>query len=91
MTEEQRKKKHELLTKISGLVQMASALGDAIDDEQTTFIAEAMKMVLIAGSDPLTSVRFSNHMVNYLNEEMLLSGELSVKDHLTKNEKFELN
>ena len=62
MNNEERQKKHELLNKISDLVKVASALGDAIDDEQTRFIAETFKLVLISGSDAETAKMFSEHI-----------------------------
>jgi hypothetical protein len=91
MTNEEREKKHELLTKIANLVRVASALGDTIDDEQTSFIAETMKLVMIAGSDPETSIILGNHIINYLEEMSMRKGEKTVNEHLTQDLKPQLN
>ena len=91
MTDEERQKKHELLSKIAGLVKIASALGDDIDDEQTRFIAETCKLVLVAGSSPEDSVLLSEHIINYLEEMSMRSGEKTAKEYLTKDFKFQLN
>jgi hypothetical protein len=91
MTNEERQKKHELLSKIAGLVRIASALGDDIDDEQTRFIAETCKLVLVAGSSPEDSVLLSEHIINYLEEMSMRNGEKTAKEYLTKDFKFQLN
>ena len=91
MTDEEREKKHELLTKIANLVRVASALGDDIDDEQTRFISETMKLVMIAGSDPDTSIILGNHIINYLEDMSMIKGEKTAVDYLTKDYKLQLN
>jgi hypothetical protein len=91
MTNEEREKKHELLTKIANLVRVASALGDTIDDEQTKFISETMKLVMIAGSDPETSIILGNHIINYLEEMSMKKGEKTATEYLTKDYKPQLN
>ena len=85
------KKKNELLTKIANLVRIASALGDDIDDEQTRFISETMKLVMIAGSDPDTSLILGNHIINYLEEMSMRTGEKTATEYLTKDYKLQLN
>lgn len=91
MTNEEREKKHELLTKIANLVRVASALGDTIDDEQTKFISETMKLVMVAGSDPETCIILGNHIINYLEEMSVRKGEKTVNEHLTQDLKPQLN
>ena len=91
MTNEEREKKHELLTKIANLVRVASALGDTIDDEQTKFISETMRLVMIAGSDPETSIILGNHIINYLEEMSMRKGEKTVNEYLTQDLKPQLN
>jgi hypothetical protein len=91
MTNEEREKKHELLTKIANLVRVASALGDTIDDEQTRFISETMKLEMIAGSDPETSIILGNHIINYLEEMSMKKGEKTATEYLTKDYKPQLN
>lgn len=90
MTEEERQKKHEILNKISGLVKIASALGDATDDEQTIFIAETFKLVLISGSDAQSSRLLSEHLINYIDEVSMLKGETKAQDYL-KDKAVQLN
>ena len=91
MTNEEREKKNELLTKIANLIRVASALGDDIDDEQTRFISETMKLVMIAGSDPDTSLILGNHIINYLEEMSMRTGEKTATEYLTKDYKLQLN
>jgi hypothetical protein len=91
MTNEEREKKHELLTKIANLVRVASALGETIDDEQTKFISETMRLVMVAGSDPDTSIILGNHIINYLEEMSMRKGEKTVNEYLTQDLKPQLN
>lgn len=91
MTNEEREKKHELLTKISVLVRIASSLGESIDDEQTRFIAETCTLVLMAGSDPETTLILSNHILNYLEEMAMKNGEKTTKEYLIKDLGVHLN
>jgi hypothetical protein len=91
MTNEEREKKHELLTKIANLVRVASALGETIDDEQTKFISETMRLVMVAGSDPDTSIILGNHIINYLEEMSMRKGEKTVSEYLTQDLKPQLN
>jgi hypothetical protein len=91
MNNEERQKKHELLNKISDLVKVASALGDAIDDEQTRFIAETFKLVLISGSDAETAKMFSEHIINFLNELEMRQGQKKVTEYFTQDVKPCLN
>jgi hypothetical protein len=90
MNQDERQKKHELLNKIAGLVKLASSLGTTIEDEQTIFIAESFKLILIAGSDPESARLLSDHLVNYIDEVSMLKGEVNAQDHL-KDKAFQLN
>lgn len=90
MNQDERQRKHDLLTKISDLVKLASALGDTTEDHQTIFIAETFKLVLIAGSNPDTARLLSDHLVNYIDECSMLKGEVEAKDHL-KDKAIQLN
>ena len=69
MDQENRKKKSEIFNKIVELVKIAGALGDSTEDEQTMFLAESIKVVLAAGSNPESARLLSDHLVNYLEEE----------------------
>jgi len=90
MNQNERQRKHDLLTKISDLVRLTSVLGDSTEDEQTIFIAETFKLVLIAGSKPDTARLLSDHLVNYIDECSMLAGEIEAKDHL-KDKAIQLN
>ena len=91
MTDEEREKKHELLSKIANLVKLASALGEVTDDEQTKFISETCKLVLIAGSDPEDTLLLSEHIINYLESQAMRKGEKTATEYLTKDYKVQLN
>ena len=85
MTNAEREKKKEIFLKIANLVQLASALGEVIEDEQTMFLANTLQLVLVAGSDVNDSRRFSEHCLNYINEKLMEKGELEVEKHLLEN------
>jgi hypothetical protein len=91
MTEEQRTKKRMIFTKITELVQLSSALGELTEDEQTIFLAETIKLVLVAGSDPVDCRKFSEHCLNYINDKLMEDGDLSVKEHLVENLPININ
>jgi|LakMenE18May11ns_1017448.scaffolds.fasta_scaffold9919250_2 hypothetical protein len=91
MNQEEREKKHEILNKIAELVKVASALGDATEDQQTQFIAETFKLVLMSGSDPETAKLFSDHIINYLNELEMRKGVKKVSDHFKNDVPLCLN
>jgi hypothetical protein len=91
MTEEQRKKKREIFSKITELVDLASTLGAIIEDEQTTFLSESMKLVLAAGSNPKDCAKFSEHCINYIYEKLMEDGEIEVKEHLITNLTININ
>ena len=91
MTDRDRQKKREIFLKIVNLVEVADALGQISDDEQTIFLANTLKLVLAAGSTPEDSRLFSEHCLNYINEKLMGDGELEVQDHLIKNVSFNIN
>jgi len=84
MTNEERQKKHDILTKLADLTKIASALGDEIDDEQTRFISETIKLVLMSGSTAEHARLFSEHVLNYLYELEMLEGQKEAKVYLTQ-------
>ncbi|NBW56721.1 hypothetical protein EBR43_02835 [bacterium] len=85
MTDKEREKKHELLTKIANLVRITSELSETMDDEQTRFISESMKLIMIAGSDPDTARILGHHIINYIEEMLIREGEKTVSEYLCKN------
>ena len=85
MTNAEREKKKEIFLKIANLVNLANGLAQVINDEQTMFLANTLQLVLVAGSDVNDSRKFSEHCLNYINEKLMESGELEVKEHLLEN------
>jgi hypothetical protein len=46
---------------------------------------------MIAGSDPDTSLILGNHIINYLEEMSMRTGEKTATEYLTKDYKLQLN
>jgi hypothetical protein len=86
MDQENRKKKSEIFNKIVELVKIAGALGDSTEDEQTMFLAESIKVVLAAGSNPESARLLSDHLVNYIEEEQMSQGVTKARDHLKEKQ-----
>ena len=84
MTNEEREKKHDILNKLANLTKIASALGEEIDDEQTKFISETVKLVLMSGSSAEHSRLFSEHIINFLYELEMMEGHKDPKEYLTQ-------
>ena len=58
-----------------------SDLGEANNDSQINFIAQTMKVVLLAGNDANHAELMGVHVVNFLNELGMLNGERTVTEH----------
>jgi len=58
-----------------------SDLGEANNDSQINFIAQTMKVVLLAGNDANHAELMGVHVVNFLNELEMLNGERTVTEH----------
>lgn len=82
MTEDHRKMKEEIFGKISSLIKMAEALGVASDDDQTIFVSESLKIVLQAGSQPNSATLLTDHLVNFIDDWNMLSGNVEAVEHL---------
>jgi hypothetical protein len=91
MTDRDKQKKREIFLKIVDLVEVADALGQVSDDEQTIFLAQTLKLVLAAGSTPEDSRLFSEHCLNYINEKLMENNELEVEKHLVENVAININ
>ena len=58
-----------------------SDLADANDDSQIRFIAETMKVVLLAGNNADHAELMAYHIGNFLNELRMLEGDRTVAEH----------
>lgn len=86
MNENDRKQKSQIFNKIVELVKLADVLGSSTEDEQTMFLAESIKLILAAGSSPESARLLSEHLVNYIEEEQMISGEIDVHEHLKEKQ-----
>ena len=59
-----------------------SDLADANDDAQIRFIAETMKVVLLAGNNADHAERMGRHVCNFLGELEMVNGECTAAEHL---------
>jgi hypothetical protein len=59
-----------------------SDLADANDDAQIRFIAETMKVVLLAGNNANHAERMGRHVCNFLGELEMVNGECTASEHL---------
>ena len=91
MTDEERERKHELLSKIANLMKLASVLGGGTGDEQAKCMSETCKLVLIAGSYPEDTLLLSEHIIDYLESQAMRQGEKTATEYLTKDYKVQLN
>ena len=59
-----------------------SDLAEANDDSQVRFIAETMKVVLLAGNNADHAERMGRHVCNFLGELEMINGECTAAEHL---------
>ena len=69
------------LKKIMKDISDLADLGEVNNDSQINFIAETMKVVLLAGNDADHAELMGLHIVNFLNELEMLNGERTVAEH----------
>ena len=74
-------RKLNAIKKVMQDIKDLSDLGEANNDSQINFIAETMKVVLLAGNDVNHAELMGVHVVNFLNELQMLSGERTVAEH----------
>jgi hypothetical protein len=79
-------RKLNAIRKVMQDIKDLSDLGDANDDSQIRFIAETMKIVLLAGNDSDHAERMGRHVVNFLNELEMVNDECTAAEHLMKEE-----
>lgn len=86
MNQDEREKKREVFNKIMQLVKTAETLADTTEDEQTMFLSESLRLVLIAGSDPDSARLLSEHLIHYIEELEMLKGETQAVDFLKEKQ-----
>ena len=74
-------RKLNAIKKVMQDIKDLSDLGEANDDSQINFIAQTMKVVLLAGNDVNHAELMGVHVVNFLNELQMLNGERTVAEH----------
>lgn len=79
-------KKLQALQKVINGVENLSELGEANGDHQINWIAESMKVVLLAGNNSSHADLMSHHILNFLNELEMLNNEKSVREYFSQKE-----
>lgn len=74
-------RKLNAIKKVMADIKDLSDLGEANNDTQINFIAQTMKVVLLAGNDVNHAELMGLHIVNFLNELQMLNGERTVSEH----------
>jgi hypothetical protein len=74
-------RKLNAIKKVMQDIKDLSDLGEANNDSQINFIAETMKVVLLAGNDANHAELMGLHILNFLNELQMLNGERTVAEH----------
>jgi hypothetical protein len=69
------------LKKVMQDIKDLSDLGEANNDTQISFIAESMKVVLLAGNDAGHAELMAYHIGSFLNELQMLEGDRTVSEH----------
>ena len=69
------------IRKVMEDIKDLSDLGEVNNDTQINFIAQTMKVVLLAANDVNHAELMGLHIVNFLNELQMLNGERTVAEH----------
>ena len=69
------------IRKVMEDIKDLSDLGEVNNDTQINFIAQTMKVVLLAANDINHAELMGLHIVNFLNELQMLNGERTVAEH----------
>jgi hypothetical protein len=69
------------IKKVMQDIRDLSDLGEANNDTQISFIAESMKVVLLAGNNADHAELMAYHIGNFLNELQMLEGDRTVAQH----------
>jgi hypothetical protein len=74
------------LKKIMKDISDLADLGEVNNDSQINFIAETMKVVLLAGNDVDHAELMAYHIENFLNELRMLTGNRTTAEHFVEKE-----
>lgn len=74
-------RKLNAIKKVMQDIKDLSDLGEMNNDTQISFIAESMKVVLLAGNNADHAELMAYHIGNFLNELQMLDGERTVAEH----------
>jgi len=74
------------LKKIMKDISDLADLGEVNNDSQINFIAETMKVVLLAGNNADHAELMAYHIENFLNELRMLTGNRTVAEHFEEKE-----
>ena len=81
----------ELLEKLMYLALVAEAHGEVAEDNQISFIAKSIEIVIDAGLENGTATALHHYIQKYLYECALVSGELTLQKFLVKMNPICLN
>ncbi len=76
-------RKLNAIKKVMEDVRTLSEFSEITGDSQAKFIAETIKVVLLAGNDADHAEILSNHIINFLNELEMSQGTKNPVEHLT--------
>lgn len=69
------------LKKVMADIRDLSLIGEVNNDTQINFIAETLKIVLLAGNNADHAELMAYHIDNFLNELQMLEGDRTVAEH----------
>lgn len=69
------------LKKVMADIRDLSLIGEVNNDTQINFIAETLKIVLLAGNNADHAELMAYHIGNFLNELQMLEGDRTVAQH----------
>lgn len=69
------------LKKVMADIRDLSFIGEVNNDTQINFIAETLKIVLLAGNNADHAELMAYHIDNFLNELQMLEGDRTVAEH----------
>lgn len=69
------------LKKVMADIKDLSLIGEVNNDTQINFIAETLKIVLLAGNNVDHAELMAYHIGNFLNELQMLEGDRTVAQH----------
>jgi hypothetical protein len=70
------------IRKVMEDIKDLSSLGESNNDTQINFIADTMKVVLLAGNDAEHAMVMSRHIHNFLSELQMMQGDITATEVL---------